>query len=187
MALCSQAGTPEVRTQERWGRTGRPGDASPPSQFCQKRGEDGAAKGAKGDCVERLGSMGGVKETVDGNVVMGLLVQAESAADGVFQLLVSRCHGTTGRGSLLRDSVALACMQILTVNFVLCSLVGSSTTTTLAEKVTGWPQATIVCTLTRCSLRCLSTQRSGSGCSMAFLWPTSRTRQEVQFAAFQRL
>ena len=54
------------------GRTGRPGDASPPSQFCQKRGEDGAAKGAKGDCVERLGSMGGVKETVDGNVVMGL-------------------------------------------------------------------------------------------------------------------
>ena len=144
-------------------------------------------KDADGSQKENLMPLFCATSAYVGNGVMGLRVQAESAADGVFQLLVSRCHGTTGRGSLLRDSVALACMQILTVNFVLCSLVGSSTTTTLAEKVTGWPQATIVCTLTRCSLRCLSTQRSGSGCSMAFLWPTSRTRQEVQFAAFQRL
>ena len=53
------------------GRTGRPGDEGPPSQFCQKRGEDGAAKGAKGDGVERLGSTGGARETVDGNGVMG--------------------------------------------------------------------------------------------------------------------
>lgn len=139
-------------------------------------------KDADGSQKENLMPLFWATSAYVGNGVMGLRVQAESAADGVFQLLVSSAVVPHIAGL-----IALACKHIFYRQPRLCSFVGSSTTTTLVEQVTGWLQATIVCTLTRCSLRCLSMQRSNSGCSMEFLWPMSQTRLELQSAAFQRL
>ena len=104
-----------------------------------------------------------------GNGAMGLRVQAESAADGIFQLLVSiqiscwvdyaaqRCSATS---CLHRQLVAS-----FTANLILPLSAGSSTTTMLVVEVTVYPQAIIACIPTRHRLQCLSAQQSDSDSS----------------------